>query len=405
LNTGSQFARGHASIPFVCGVLVGVVLVAGVLECLVRWGEASLEKALTAVLEPWGMSAESIPSGNVTALGWWVHAPAEQAWWKLHDISDRFAGQIAWPGYPPFWRTDAELRSELESFPFDYSIRMQSHSDRFYFLGSSEGCLSVVRRYGADLLLMGNCEGYRSINPFSFRFPQEQKRVLTCFRNESDFAFAQRVLETLEGIAPALRPQQVVWSFSLWQLSQAEQAEQAVEVAPRPSRAPTSPLQAFTRRWASILKRHPFNESRVFTSSELESSALLLRKNEFWFRSAVAYPGKDCGTRSTINQFSLLEYALRRFRRMGIQVVLSVAPHLPEKLGFSSECGADWLRRIERLEKSGLARVVTADSAQKLSWSDYLFPLSGSGESLLMPSHLNAQGANRWTATIEGRLF
>jgi hypothetical protein len=389
------FAMRGAQWLFGAGLVVGIFSTCFALEFVSTSRLASSQKRLEQMTAPLKTTPVRTLAEQTDFVGWWIYSIAEQGWWKVPQLSNELA-EIFWPGYPPFWRQDSLLIKKLQSLPFDFSLRLSPSSDAYFLTASFAGCLSVLESQGADSLLLGNCEGYRSLHPISFSAPGK-KRILPCFRNEDNFPFTRQVVQTLEKLPQKKRPREIIWSFSIWQLTQAPLEELPHEL---PHRHPLSAFQTHWHHWGELLSPATHLGTRVFTESERRISSFLQ-----WDRvlGSIAEPPACYSSQST-KRFEELKSLLTTFQRLGARVTLTLAPHLLPLLNRESACDRYWRGKLLGLEHKPNLQVVSVAADTFLTWQDFLYPVGKGDEYLLLPFHLNASGATKYTQQVTARL-
>lgn len=381
---------------FYLGAIAGVTLAAMAMQGIFKLREHRAEQmrrhAAAAGIQL-GNPSFSVPH---TTQGWWMHGPTVGVWWPVDKMQTERQHDF-FPGYDAF-DSDAMLWSKLQSLPVDYSLRWQD-SDQLYLLASSESCLPIIERHGVDILLIGNCEGYRATRVDRWASAFAGRRVLPCFRNESDTPFAKRVADGLVALAANKRPSKVAWFISPWQIL-TEGLQNDAMFAAGPNRV--SAIEELLRKWSQSIDLPNY---RSFTHAELARpgaepyvtrSLGRRRRHVLGESSDSSQASATCLNPRVSRGVEAIARVVDTFVSAGTEVTLAIPSYLALVHGTPWGCIVEKLRSLSRPQ----VRVFTfADGVLKPE--SFAFSIGDMGSrSVLHPQHLNAKGAALYTEAL-----
>lgn len=165
----------------------------------------------------------------------WYSNDAENAGVGFDIRGSPKAFEALFPGYPDEMRTDWSLWESYFSGSFEADVYLATFSPAsrkgFRAFISWTGCIDVFKKYGADLVVIGSSEVFRSIVPDELHrimgVAQRPLKVLVCATGGmTDRAVYETAVEFLK---TKNRPTAILWGYPLWSPAPPE-ARQAGQV-------------------------------------------------------------------------------------------------------------------------------------------------------------------------------
>lgn len=137
----------------------------------------------------------------------------------LNVLEDSDLFMKIFPGYPDSMRTDKNLWDKYFSREFGSEawISYLELKDKtgLQVSYSWTGCLDIYKKYGADIVIIGNSETYRTIVPDLLGSKFSNYKVLMCATSHMVMETAALTLTELKKANPQ-KAKLVIWGFSAW---------------------------------------------------------------------------------------------------------------------------------------------------------------------------------------------
>lgn len=130
--------------------------------------------------------------------------------------------QLVFPGYPEEMRQDHSIWKKYFTSEFDsitYLPQLEPfHSHDFFVSTSWTGCFTLFEKYGANTIIFGSSEVFRSILPSAIK-EQVQGKVLLCTTSGMPLEGLNTALSILKKMRTFSQLQNIVWGVSPWSLA------------------------------------------------------------------------------------------------------------------------------------------------------------------------------------------
>ena len=395
-------------------------------------------------------SIRTAQKAKATGLFWaGMRAPNEQMGAAIDLRTDPKVFQSLFPGYPDEMRKDQPLwkiyfTREFLPRVFDSGLSEKSGIGIMVAL-SWTGCFDIYERYGADVLVFGSSEVYRSIIPELLFARVHQStleglsnpRILFCAVNNMLPETVTLSAEQLAELNPK-KVKAVIWGVSYWTLFLREpeskeifSTHQSLYAAYKASKQP-SRLKTFlhsrishafpnpswnawcpvTLQSFSLAKESPPDQDPEFTpergyvpADQIESSEAVASiaervdiKNEVLDTASTS----DCDLRSRKTTF---QSALSALKRISEKQLLYITTPSPIQTKRSPPC---FMAAVQKFIGSRMDDTLSAVTASwedyGLRYTDHLYPSPNPKFYFIDGNHTNYQGAKRVTEQIADKL-
>jgi hypothetical protein len=340
------------------------------------------------------------------------------------------------PGYPDSMRSDSELWFRYFHFPFSVDSYFPSvqalTKPSFRMVYSWEGCVEVAERYGADVILIGNSEMFRAINPSRFAKNLPGDRVLVCGVDGMTNDTAKETAVILRAKL-GRKVKAVVWAYSYWNtfssgdviLHNVERLRHELEVASSFLFLEQFSAGRLFHRWGDISPAHAFptfsweswENSRLaglFKAKKREGNQVkgayvsravaldpvaleetLKKKNKPYYGIFDGFRSCEESLGGADESFSATISALRD---LGENVFVYLTPTTPFITKAAPDCVMN--KAISMLESSGVHSLTLDWKAYGLDYSDFLRPTIHPDTLRLDANHTNEVGSKKVTDRI-----
>jgi hypothetical protein len=364
----------------------------------------------------------------------------------LRLLNDAALFSRIFPGYGQELREDFHFWESYFRYPLDTSAYLGKHDIQI----SSFGCLSLLEKFGADALVIGNSEAGRGYVPEILAKATGVSRILFCPKAGGTLGTIDRIADIIEKRTrkDGKKLKFILWGLSYWNIASNQDLQAKDETKQ------VAEFHTFKKRenefyiggrelfpaltWDTFI---PFTFQKWREQKEMNKAASAehkpcspsparpFRQDEsqegfYFFRhdpnapaaalaeafSAKARPnylrlknisGKSCDPAAN-SAFKALGRVISKLDASAEATFVVMNPTTPLQTRTGPEClRASVARYLEAMASESVKVKTGGIDAYSLGWGDFLFPQATQKECYFIdPNHLNPGGAAKFTTSI-----